>query len=300
MCGVVTVNSLGAANATDRLIKTYLQLAVKVPGAFLRHWRDKWKRREVLSRVLIVATTRCTLNCDKCGMHIPDVKYQQDVPSNELISDIKFLLSSVDQIYNITFTGGETFLHPNLEEIIRTCFVPDKVGDIVVQTNGTIVPNEHVLAALKETKARVQISRYPAALQPNVGKVKDVLNENGIHYSHLSSTFWNDSELGQPQEGPMRRFDVCALQLCFPLMDGKLYRCAESAISLREELLPDCREDYIDIRATDPDSFRTQWRQLLKKNCVSTCAYCLGHTYQSPRVPIAVQRESSEEGSGQA
>ena len=300
LCGVVTANSLGATNAPGLLAKTYLQLAIRVPGAFICHWRDKWNHRVALSRVIVIVTTRCTLNCDKCGAHIPDLKCQRDMPPSELIPDIKSLLGCVDYIHNLTLSGGEPLLHPNLDEIIRACFVQDKVGDIIVQTNGTVMPDEHVLEALRETKARVQISRYPAALQPNVGKVKNVLNENGIYYTHLSSTFWNDTKLGQPQEGSMRRrFDVCALQNCFPLMDGKLYRCSESAISLGEGLLPDCREEYIDIRTTDPAPFCTQWRQLLKKKYVSTCAYCLGRTYKSPRVPIAVQRESRKEGSGQ-
>jgi len=60
---------------------------------------------------------------------------------------------------------------------------------------------------------------------------------------------------------------------------------------MEEGFLPDCGEDYIDLRTTDPAAFREQYRKLLKKRVVSACSYCLGDTYMTPQIPVAVQRE---------
>jgi len=59
---------------------------------------------------------------------------------------------------------------------------------------------------------------------------------------------------------------------------------------IEEGRIPDCKEDYIDLRATSPAAFRGQWQKLLEKQTLSACSYCLGHTYKSPRAPVAEQR----------
>jgi hypothetical protein len=155
------------------------------------------------------------------------------------------LLARADYIYDIELTGGEALLHPDLDEVLRLCADSGKVKHIGVQSNGTVIPAEKVLAAIKEAKATVRISDYGPALQPDVEKLKSILLEKGIRFTHSNDSFWYDiGALGQSKEGlAKRRFSVC-LQ-----------------------------------------------RKLKKKRVLTACHYCLGATYKSPKVPVAVQRE---------
>ena len=81
LTGIVTKFSMGAANSPKLWVKTLLLTAAHVPHACFLHLRDKSKKRVVLSRVSIPVTMRCTLNCDKCLAHIPDIKNQRDIPT---------------------------------------------------------------------------------------------------------------------------------------------------------------------------------------------------------------------------
>jgi len=292
VCGVVSKHSLGAANSPKVWAKTLLQLTVGMPRAFYDHHRNKQEGRVVLARVTFLVTTRCTLNCDRCISYIPDLKSHRDAPLDELTQDIQNLLSSVDYIYALILTGGEAFLYPDLDKIIRLCADSGKIGDISVQSNGTIVPGTKVLAALKEAKVLVKISHYPSALQPDVEKVKRVLDENGIRYTHASGTFWNDAgAFGQRQEGSeKRRFSVCIQQLCVPYFNGKLHLCATAAILMEEGRIPDSKDEYVDLRTVSPAAFYEQWQELMKRRALTACSYCLGMTYKTPRIPVATQR----------
>ena len=291
VCGVVTGLSMGAANSPGLWKKTLRQLAAQMPRAVLEHGRNRHDKRVVLSRVSFAITARCTLNCDQCAAHIPDLKEHKDILFDDLNRDIRALLACVDYIYIVYLSGGETLLHQNLDQLVRLCAESGKVGSVNVLTNGTIIPDAKTLAALREVNAVVRISKYEPILQPGVAQLKQVLKHNGIRYTHESGAAWNDmGSSDRLREGSAkRRFSVCVNQLCVICYYGKLHLCGESAYLMREGLIPDCEEDYINLSDVSPVEFRVQWRRLLKKRVISACSYCLGDTYKTPKVPVAVQ-----------
>ena len=292
LLGVVSKVSLNAYKSRRLWLQTITRTAGQVPRALRLHRRDKQAGRIVLPRISIVVTTRCTNNRDKCALHIPDLKCHADLHKDTLLRDIQRLFACVDEIYDVNLTGGEAFLHPDLHEIIRAFARPGKVSAIDITTNGTVIPNEMVLMALKEANVTVKVTKYPEALQPDVEKLKSVLQKNGINYMHDSGSYWNDTgAFGQLQDGSgKQRFSVCVQQLCLVYFKGKLHLCAQSAAMVDEGLIGDCKEDYIDLRELPPAAFRQQLRRLQKKRDISACAYCLGHTYTSPRVSVGEQR----------
>ena len=292
LCCVVSKFSLAAANSPAVWTKTLLRMGARAPGAVFTHWRNKREKRVVLSRISLVVTTRCTLRCDKCLGHIPDLKSPRDIPLSGLLEDLQALFACIDYVYAIIISGGETFLYPDLDQVIRACAASGKAGDISVATNGTVIPDAKTLAALREADVTVKISRYDQALQPDAEKLKQILKENGIRCTHESGTSWRAmGGLGQLQAGSVkRRFSVCVQQLCMPYMNGKLYLCGESAVLFDEGLLVDCEADFIDVRAARPAGFAGQLEKLLKRRAVSACSYCLGNTYQTPKIPVAEQR----------
>ncbi|MCL2301211.1 MAG: hypothetical protein FWC27_13800 [Firmicutes bacterium] len=286
--------TMGIPYSSKAWAGTFFRFAVQAPRAIHLHCQDQYERRVVLSRVVIPITTRCTLNCDKCVARIPDIAGHADIPLHELVSNIRVLLSCVDLIYVFSLSGGEPFLHPDLDKIIWACANSGKINEFSVQTNGTIIPEANVLVALREAKASVRISKYTPTLQPNVEKLKDILEESGIRYMYGNDESWCDKAgLGQLQAGSaQRRFGLCAEPMCMVYMDKKLHLCAESAVLAKEQLITDHTDDYIDLRNSDPDTFAEQLHGLLHKRVISACSYCLGNTYKTPKVPPAVQRQS--------
>jgi len=288
---------MGAATSRKTWILTLLRVTAQLPSAFSQCFGDKAKKRIVLPRVTIPVTTRCTLCCDKCLAHIPDLKNHRDIPIDDLIQDISALLSCVDHIYVVELSGGEAFLHPNLDEVIQACLDTGKVGHISVLSNGTVIPGAETLAALREAKATVQISKYSCVPTSKAEALKRVLEENEISYVHAGVRSWHDmGRFAQLQAGSAkRRFSLCILTLCFVYFKGKLHRCSGKAAILSEEgCLPDCEGDYIDLREIHPRGFPEALKKLLKKHVTSACSYCLGGTYKSPEIPVAAQRQSRE------
>ena len=292
-CAVVSSLSIGAANSRKLWIKTLLRLAVQGPCAVTVHVRNTLAKHVVLSRVTFAITERCTLNCEKCAAHIPQRKARSDISLDELSQDIQTMLACVDHVDIVYFSGGETFLHPNLDQMIQLCADSGKVGSINILTNGTVIPNAKMLNTLQEAHAAVRISKYAATLQPDVETLKELLKESGICYTHESGAAWSDMNgSDQLKKGSAkRRFSVCVNQLCALCYYGKLHLCGESAYLMREGQIPDCEEDYINLRTIKPAEFRGQWRKLLKKRVISACSYCLGDTYKTPKIPVAVQCE---------
>ena len=293
--GVTIKLAMNAERSFKLWIKTLFRVAVRAPRAFFLHLRDKKENRVVIPRISMGITTRCTLNCDKCIARIPDIPVQSrmHIPAHEVLQDIQTLFSCIDSIYDLNLSGGEAFLHPDLDKILRACAGSDKVGAVDVSTNGTVLPGAKLLAALKETNATVRITKYGPALQPNVEQLKSILKENGIPFLHEAGAYWYDTDnRGQLQEGSAkRRFGICAQKLCLSYFGGKLHFCSASLSMTELRTIPNCRDDYIDLRETSPAAFREQWRRLCKKRVISACSYCLGGAYDTPRIPVAVQRK---------
>jgi len=272
-------------------IRGLLRLAAGTPRAVALHWRDKIKKRVVLGQVGLIVTTRCTLNCDKCMAHIPDLRRKNDMPAHELLADIQALFSRVDYVYDFCIGGGEPFLHPDLDLILRACADSGKAGSLSLITNGTVFPDAKTLSALRETNTRVDFSRYQPALQPDFEKIQAVLEENGVCHSVLPD-YWVDSDsFGELKEGsPARRFGGCFSRLYYIYMSGQLHLCLQSAFLAYDGRIADCGEDYVDLRAVSPAAFPGELGRLNRRNAVSACSYCLGKPYGAPKIPAAVQR----------
>jgi len=118
LLGIVSGFTMNAYKSRALFIKTLFHTAAQAPHIVFCYCRDKWKGRIVMPLLSISITTRCTLNCDKCGGHIPDFKTHEDVPTSEIERDIYTLLSCVDHIYAVVISGGEAFMHPDLDKII--------------------------------------------------------------------------------------------------------------------------------------------------------------------------------------
>ena len=292
--GVVFTSGIGSDRSRKAWTAVLLKMMKEVPAALFSHARDARGKRIVLSNVTLAVTKRCTLQCGKCLMRIPDTPSSSDPPASELLCDLRTLFSLADCIYAFNISGGEPFLYAALDEILLACAASGKIERISVATNGTVTPGEKLLAALRAANATVRISKYPPELQPGVEALKRMLERSSIPYIHGSGAFWYDLGDGNVSDGQgKRRFQICSQRLCLIYYRGKLFRCNQTIVQMENGLQTD-PQDYIDLRAIDPSSFRAQWRALREKRVLSACSRCLGFTYKTPRIPVAAQRTAEE------
>ena len=288
--GAVFMSGIGSDRSARAWFAVLLKMLKEVPAALLAHARDIRGKRIALSNVTLWLTERCTLRCDKCLVRIPDTLQPSDPPASEILSDLRRLFSFADQIYAFNITGGEPFLYAALDEIVLACAASGKIARISVATNGTVLPGEALLAALRAANATVRISKYAPELQPQVETLKRLLESNSVAYLHESGAFWYD--LGDPDANDRRgkqRFRICSQRLCLIYRFGKLFRCIQTATQMKNGLPTDAA-DYIDLRAAAPASYRAAWRALRTRRGLSACSRCLGFTYKTPRIPVAAQR----------
>lgn len=74
--------------------------------------------------------------------------------------------------------GGEPFLHLQLADTIKylgTCYA-DKIGQIVIITNGTVLPKQELLKILQKYKVSLSISDY-TAINPYADILSNLLSE---------------------------------------------------------------------------------------------------------------------------
>ncbi|MCL2531815.1 MAG: radical SAM protein [Oscillospiraceae bacterium] len=296
LSGAIAKVSLGAANSRRVWLKTLGLVALQLPRVFVQHLRNQLAGRVVLPRVTMPTTTLCTLHCDKCVGHIPDLTNRRHFSAEEIISNMQALFARVDYIYSTIFTGGELFLHPQLDEILWACASIGKTDEISVQSNATVMPNAKVLDALKETNTAVKITQYSPTLQPRVEEFKQLLQAHSIRYTHESAQYWADmGAFGQQQPGDAeKRYRVCTQSMCMLYAQGKFHPCTKSFVYVLEDKVSIPNDDFIHVPETTRETFAPQWNALMKKRRLTACSYCLGNSYESPRIPVGVQRKREE------
>ncbi len=98
--------------------------------------------------------TPCTLNCKLCGDYSPLYRKKGEryfVSYENFCREVEEVFKIYDFIEDITITGGEPLMHPQLPEI--TAFVlehfPDRFKTCRIFTNGTLLPSSELIEQIK-------------------------------------------------------------------------------------------------------------------------------------------------------
>lgn len=138
-------------------------------------------------------TTRCTLKCKKCSNLIPHFKYREELGLEEVKDSIENLFRYVDYIYRFKIHGGEPLLYTRLPELLEWIVKIDEIGEIHISTNGTVIPDEKLLKAMKHPKIELFLSDYPLEIAPQKSAVLRVLKDGGIRTHYMKGQVWYDT-----------------------------------------------------------------------------------------------------------
>ena len=108
-------------------------------------------------------TTQCTLKCKDCCALMPPFNKRGHIKMSveEFKKTLDQLLDNVNSIRKLIVLGGEPLLRKELPELLEYAALKDKVIQIAIVSNGTMIPNEELVEVLKKyNKINFYMSNY--------------------------------------------------------------------------------------------------------------------------------------------
>jgi hypothetical protein len=253
-------------------------------------------------------TSKCTLRCKLCSNYTPYHQDHEDVGYNEISKVLESLFQTGVRLNILNILGGEPLLHQELDKILIKAFSYSEhgqIGKVLLISNGTLLPQESLLSLLKQNKERclVKISDYGSLLSKKAEEFRALLNSYDIpnavlnyHGPSLHYDGWvnfNDHSLKFRTLGEVEKQGRgCALRRNgFHIEQGKMYLCARSFWRIRQGIVPDNPDEYLDLldESSGLAEKRTKMTRMLSLVSTTSCAYCHGLRAEAPRYPPAEQ-----------
>lgn len=202
-------------------------------NVFIAEWYWKNKNEVCLLEVHTSITTRCTLRCQNCNMFMPYYKEPQDYKKEDIKRDLDLLFRSVSKVFSYHLLGGEPFLNRELCEILEYLCenYKDRIGEISIITNGTVIPEKKVLKLIKENAIMIYISDYTSVVsyRKKFDKFVELLEQYGIKYKVNQELKWCDFHFPKKQMLLREKYVREHMLNCNPIFrgvnDGKYYFC---------------------------------------------------------------------------
>lgn len=262
---------------------------------------EQEKSEHSIDQIFLNITTKCSLRCKNCSLFIPYQSAPCHYCQEQIMEDCFTVLNALGHVRIVNFYGGEPMLHPGLPSMIRRLSDETRIERISIITNGTIIPNEDLLSAIKaEKRFLMRISDY-GALSSKLGALKDILEKNKIKYEIANYTYWDEpSKIGymkSTEEELISKFMHCTACNVVFLLNRKLCLCSTASALCNMDVFPPSENNYVDLNRNYPSD------QILKqsiKDFISragtgkyfdACQYCSGnHCVQfEHKVPVAEQ-----------
>ncbi|MBO5472332.1 MAG: radical SAM protein [Lachnospiraceae bacterium] len=238
------------------------------------------KKKLVLPTLEVFITERCTLRCRDCSHLIKLYKCPKDYDINATIEYLQNCMEAVDYIEEIIILGGEPLLHKELVRLLEWCSGADKIGDVTVISNGTIIPGQELLDVMERTKTRLRLSDY-GKLSTKISEVKRICEDRGIKCFVLRE-LWTDM-------GPIHEHDYssdelksiftdCPFAYDLLLLNGKLCRCAHVAHLNNLSMINSSAHDCVDFTGfpENIEEKRSEVWQYMNIDYLEGCQYCNG------------------------
>lgn len=256
-----------------------------------------WFRVNVLGKfevpfMSVLITQKCTLRCKYCSDLMPYYENPQHFMYDKIVFYLEKYLSVVDQVHFLLLCGGETFLYPDLERLLRHCIEEKKILQIGIVTNGTIFPDSEMCKLLANPKIRVRVSDYQSVRKKRKEVVR-YLKERGVIVEDLSGQKWYDVggfyKRGRSDRQLRQLFHECSMNRCFEINQSRVIYCARQRsgeIGLTPEIP---HEDYVSLKIKNRRILRRKLIEMYDKKFLTTCDYCDGITRYSQEVTAGEQ-----------
>ncbi|EOS64174.1 radical SAM protein [Oscillibacter sp. 1-3] len=262
----------------------------------------------------IVLTMACNLKCRLCSNYAPYYDRPELYSIDFLKEMMRRYFTVVPHIRKLMVSGGEPLLHPALDELVLELRkYRDQIGTFGIITNGTIVPNEKLLAAVEGFGCHFHflIDNYGQALSAKAEEIDALLSARGIDHVVRNYTetdphcggFIDFGDLSvrraQTEAEARQQFAKCAYpqkyHFSFDLIGGVMYPCGPCR-RCKELGIANDYSEYIDLfdDTLAPERQREKIERIYAKTHLAACAYCDGMCEDSRRFRPAEQLNEAE------
>lgn len=246
----------------------------------------------VLPYFEIVVTTKCSLQCKDCGSIIPYYANPYNIDFPEIEKSLQSLFEFIDEVRLFGVIGGETFLYPELDKVIKDLCSRKQVGSIRIFTNAVVKKplSDNLLAQLKHPKVHVSISNYGL---PSTYTFCDYLKSEKIDVRMGSKMEWLDRGdmtcRNRDKEELTRQFKTCYMKTCKSILNGKFYYCPRSGHAHDMGLVETSQDDYVILSGNKEDVRQKILHLYYAKDYLAACNYCDVGTEKCVPIPAASQ-----------
>ena len=247
----------------------------------------------------VVLTECCTLRCKSCSNLMQYYHHPENLDADEVISSLRKVFAAM-RVSQLKLLGGEPFVcQKTLIKVLEYLKdQTDRFDEVDIITNGTLIPSEECINAMKNTpKLKVVFSNY-GELSSKLKEFSELCGKEEIAFDIVGDDSWWDfggMKLREEKESKTQhRFDGCySRRLCTSLYRGKLYVCPRQAHAIRLGLVPEESSELVDVMSPefdDPSKLHDAIYALIdRKKRISSCKYCGCDDWI--KVPRAVQAE---------
>ncbi len=241
-----------------------------------------------LNALDIVLTERCNLKCKCCEVLIQHFTNPRHIPLEQLVCETDEIFSKIDFVRDIHVLGGEPFIYPQAAEYMRYLKkYRDKIGSLYVITNGTVVPKQEVINAIRDCDAFVMISDYDELSRKKEEVISAMINHGvGVQVTDYP-WFFENQLVYDDNVSCQQKFDDCyERKHIYTIRDGNAYYCHFLASGETLRAIPYDRRNSISIY----DSTGQELIDYLNSETSPPgCEYCSGHDLNSQKITKAEQ-----------
>lgn len=254
----------------------------------------------------LIISLRCTLKCKLCLVYAPYYEAPKDYPTEQTLRSIEMYFKLIDTCGTFNIQGGEPLMHPNLSAILKkTAEYRERIGKILLTTNGTLLPSLQVLETLQEcgTSVQVNISDYGPELSKKAPQLIKTLEEYRIPY-HVINYHGNQIHFGgwldftdhtlkhQTEEELITNASECGYRSGgnLAIRNGELFFCYRVARRIELGIIEKNEKSCVDMFDARPiEEKRQNIRDILNAPYTPACAYCIGKRSDAKHYPPAEQ-----------
>ena len=262
-------------------------------------WPFEYRNKVHIFQTDILVTERCNLNCSHCNMFIPHYETPTHRDADIIINDIDLLFAKADYISILHLVGGEPFLYPNIDTVIKHIVdnYINRIDKFIITTNGTVTPKDTTMQLLRNSDVILSVSNYSNKLEKLKTKVtkniENYQNNNITHYVRNNIEWYDFGDLrvkkNLPEDELIQHFDSCTAPFR-GLNEGKFYYCHLNTSAVLTKLFPQSNNDYIDLKSVSREDFIKFDLGYTNLGYITFCDNCNGCN-TGIKIPVSYEKQ---------
>ncbi|GHS96337.1 hypothetical protein AGMMS50276_14560 [Synergistales bacterium] len=258
-----------------------------------------------LKHVVFAATLLCNLKCKLCSMYVTQYEKPYHPTTEQLFSETDIIFRFADYIGRFTITGGEVLLRTDFADwLLYLCDnYSNRMNELRIFTNGTIVPNEQIVTAVAKfgNKVHIVVDDYGPKLSVHAKEAFDALNgavscELRDYCDNLHCDGWvnlNNFSKKHDKITAGELYAKCSIAkdfICLDYVNGKISLCAFARRAVELGVF-DAPKEQIDLHneSKSMEEKREVFLEWEHKKSFTACMYCNGRCNDSERFAPAEQ-----------